>query len=586
MFCSNCGKSIRPEDASCPHCGAVLGEDRFLGNMYTSSQVRLPVDAAEHAPGGSLSGYTRTDYMSYDNQPEDDVYSNTTYRPLLNDEEDLGRREQEAEEEPAEDTPAQPGDSFRDDEPADDAYEPEEASEAPAGEYEDDGAEDVPGYDAGPADDGETSVSPLPEIKPRGISPAVQRYMREAEERHQNQAQRGGRKLHLPFWKKPKPEAEYDEEEPAEDIPGAAAEPEAAEEEGYEPETAEAEDGYEPETAEAEDGYEPEAAEAEDAYEPEAADEEGYEEDDGDDESYEEDDGEGGRPKFKFDLSALKKNRTLQIAIAAALVLAVLIGGIRWVLYVTSSLGTKIAGVTHGTYSEGIKLINEFSADEYRDNLVNTGSVNMTYAQQQMSEDMNKLSALMPAEPQENDQLFVTALTIVHEGIQNVIKADAQAVYSGTQSEREAASQQEWAAVKDAVKRLNEATTASELSALASDVQAAVVPTPTPAPTPEPAPTATPEPVPTTLTEGMKNSAEVKRMQRRLIELGYLDKGADGDFGPKTGKALKAFQEAAGLTVDGIATQEVLDALYAEDAPKAKDGTETTEADKTSLVEV
>ena len=58
-------------------------------------------------------------------------------------------------------------------------------------------------------------------------------------------------------------------------------------------------------------------------------------------------------------------------------------------------------------------------------------------------------------------------------------------------------------------------------------------------------------------------------MQRRLIELGYLDNGADGDFGPKTTAAVKAFQEAAGLTADGVATPEVLDALYADDAPAA-----------------
>ena len=109
MFCSNCGKSIRAEDVSCPHCGAVLGEDRFLGNMYTSSQVRLPVDALDRAPAGSLTAYTRTDYMSYDNQPEDDVYSNTTYRPLLNDDEDLSLREQEEAAFAAEDAePVQP----------------------------------------------------------------------------------------------------------------------------------------------------------------------------------------------------------------------------------------------------------------------------------------------------------------------------------------------------------------------------------------------------------------------------------------------------------------------------------------------
>lgn len=47
--------------------------------------------------------------------------------------------------------------------------------------------------------------------------------------------------------------------------------------------------------------------------------------------------------------------------------------------------------------------------------------------------------------------------------------------------------------------------------------------------------------------------AKVKEMQKKLIKLGYScgAKGADGDFGSNTDKALRAFQKANGLTVDG-----------------------------------
>ena len=69
----------------------------------------------------------------------------------------------------------------------------------------------------------------------------------------------------------------------------------------------------------------------------------------------------------------------------------VLIGGIRWLLYVTSNLGTKIAGVSHSAYSEGIKLIEQFTSDDYRASLVQTGSTNADYAQQLMTGDMAKL---------------------------------------------------------------------------------------------------------------------------------------------------------------------------------------------------
>ena len=45
--------------------------------------------------------------------------------------------------------------------------------------------------------------------------------------------------------------------------------------------------------------------------------------------------------------------------------------------------------------------------------------------------------------------------------------------------------------------------------------------------------------------------AQVAAMQRRLIELGYLKDTADGDYGPKTARAVAAFQQASGLTVNG-----------------------------------
>ena len=91
MFCSNCGKTIRPDEAACPHCGASMGEGRFNGTMYTSVQARIPVDDLKRAPTGSVA-FTRTDYMSEEGQPQPDVYSNTTYRPLLSAQEDQSRQ--------------------------------------------------------------------------------------------------------------------------------------------------------------------------------------------------------------------------------------------------------------------------------------------------------------------------------------------------------------------------------------------------------------------------------------------------------------------------------------------------------------
>ena len=111
-----------------------------------------------------------------------------------------------------------------------------------------------------------------------------------------------------------------------------------------------------------------------------------------------------------------------------------------------------------------------------------------------------------------------------------------------------------------------------------------VTPVPTPAPTPAPGtavvettsglpsleetalPTATvsltPAPVPT-ITPNLKGyhnlaqgdrGQEVKRLQERLIELGYLPEGsADGAYGGQTRLAVRRFQYFNGLTMDGIA---------------------------------
>ena len=62
------------------------------------------------------------------------------------------------------------------------------------------------------------------------------------------------------------------------------------------------------------------------------------------------------------------------------------------------------------------------------------------------------------------------------------------------------------------------------------------------------------------LSEGSRGDA-VKDMQARLIALGYLSDKADGIFGPKTKKAVIAFQSANGLTASGVADAQTLSAL-------------------------
>ena len=60
----------------------------------------------------------------------------------------------------------------------------------------------------------------------------------------------------------------------------------------------------------------------------------------------------------------------------------------------------------------------------------------------------------------------------------------------------------------------------------------------------------------------------VKKLQKRLIELGYLSGKADGKFGSGTKDAVKAFQAVVGLKQNGVANAETQKELYADTAPQ------------------
>lgn len=103
---------------------------------------------------------------------------------------------------------------------------------------------------------------------------------------------------------------------------------------------------------------------------------------------------------------------------------------------------------------------------------------------------------------------------------------------------------------------------------LPSHITASPVPNQTEAPTATPAPTGTATPALTPNTRYTNivfgdSGASVKKLQSRLIELGYLPEGsADGQFGYKTYNAVKAFQRANNLSADGVAGPATLTNLY------------------------
>lgn len=91
-------------------------------------------------------------------------------------------------------------------------------------------------------------------------------------------------------------------------------------------------------------------------------------------------------------------------------------------------------------------------------------------------------------------------------------------------------------------------------------------PTPTPKPTKTPKPTATPIPDDGNIYYGQSGS-DVKKMQRRLTELGYPVNGVDGVFGKNTLIALNLFQGAVKYVERDYATESLLNKLYRYDAP-------------------
>lgn len=80
-----------------------------------------------------------------------------------------------------------------------------------------------------------------------------------------------------------------------------------------------------------------------------------------------------------------------------------------------------------------------------------------------------------------------------------------------------------------------------------------------------PSPTLTPTPEPI-LKSGVE-SEEVKKLQQRLGELGYLDiEEYTTKYGPATERAVRLFQRQNGLQEDGIVGKETLACIYSADA--------------------
>lgn len=73
----------------------------------------------------------------------------------------------------------------------------------------------------------------------------------------------------------------------------------------------------------------------------------------------------------------------------------------------------------------------------------------------------------------------------------------------------------------------------------------------------------------------------VKKLQKKLKNLGYYSKAIDGDYGKGTQEAVKAFQKNNGLKVTGKANSSTVSKLYDSNAKKARSSGENKSDDDT-----
>ena len=521
MFCSNCGKTLKPGENQCPHCGMPVSESPFSSMSYTAAPP--PENARPERPARqSEDGYapvTRTTYTQMDEREQGDVYSRTTYRAPLSEEENAPQEPGPAAGQPGQGESApMDGESTGQDlssvVPLDKVY------------------ESIPDLEEG---EETAEIPPLPPVNRPGISEEVRRYMEEAEQERRHAASRPAKKRFSLFGLMGSDSRQQEEEAPMDaDLSeaGTQSEPQAQEAAGESQET---------QAGKAESAAAKTAAQKIKAI------------------------GKKTSGK-KAAAGKVPVKKIVGMVVALGVILVVLIQGVRYLKYVTTPRA-KVPTVSVELYDNGMELIQSHVTDEYRAEIVqlyqqDTSGATATARQQQELDEIQALLNEDQSQRLEDDALFVKALMAIQQNINNACTYDFLAASNASDTQLEDLKTQaddQWSEVQNLLKRLENATETRDLENL--NTGANEILTATPEPTPEP------EVEYTTLKRGQKNSTEVKRLQNRLYELGYFNDVRDGDFGSKTEQAVKRFQKTVGLKADGVATPELQQLLFADDAP-------------------
>ena len=527
MFCANCGKTLKNGASTCPHCGAPVGENHFQGLPYTAAQPKIAPGETEKL-AEQFRPYTRTTYMG-SGEPEGDVLSRTTYRPVLDEESASAPEDGEA---PTQEAPASEGESAPEAEAAENRGNGVEALfDEPKGK---DDAEDgaAPSSESDAQEDGEAeAVEDAVDIDPASIhvepvkvdaepeiSEESKRILSGEAPVHNERVKRSLLTDKLPFGRKEADRPLFGEEEEEDGVPV-------------------------PE----------DAADAE-----------------SDDTSSEEFDfGRGERArKLNFDYITIAK-----YAAIALVIIAVFVGGYLWIDYMISGRDSSpIDGVSQALYDSGTQYVSTLAEDAFRAEMIQLYQTDSLAFLERVDSMLAEADAMLPESPRENDALFIEAMRHIITNVGNALSVDSMnaPLLANASAEEQAtintASQNNWQIVQNGIAALSEATTATGLTNIINSQTVTVnvqqveeIPQET-EPTPDPSQY-------TSLSKDMR-SEEVQAMQERLIELGYLDDSADGVFGNNTLIAVKFFQQDAGFDVDGIASPEMQALLFSEDAPR------------------
>ena len=527
MFCANCGKTLKNGASTCPHCGAPVGENHFQGLPYTAAQPKIAPGETEKL-AEQFRPYTRTTYMG-SGEPEGDVLSRTTYRPVLDEESASAPEDGEA---PTQEAPASEGESAPEAEAAENRGNGVEALfDEPKGK---DDAEDgaAPSSESDAQEDGEAeAVEDAVDIDPASIhvepvkvdaepeiSEESKRILSGEAPVHNERVKRSLLTDKLPFGRKEADRPLFGEEKEEDGVPVP-----------------------------------------EDAAEVES-----------DDTSSEEFDfGRGERARrLNFDYITIAK-----YAAIALVIIAVFVGGYLWIDYMISGRDSSpIDGVSQALYDSGTQYVSTLAEDAFRAEMIQLYQTDSLAFLERVDSMLAEADAMLPESPRENDALFIEAMRHIITNVGNALSVDSMnaPLLANASAEEQAtintASQNNWQIVQNGIAALSGATTATGLTNIINSQTVTVnvqqveeIPQET-EPTPDPSQY-------TSLSKDMR-SEEVQAMQERLIELGYLDDSADGVFGNNTLIAVKFFQQDAGFDVDGIASPEMQALLFSEDAPR------------------